>query len=1010
MKQDNVLEGLKNFQIETVNSVIDRFNNGQNKVLVADEVGLGKTLIARGVISQLLKQKRNNKIFNVVYICSNQSIASQNMRKLAINENAISRSIGDRLSMQSLNIYNQNLNRDPNSNMQIIPLTPETSFYIKSRRGNVAERALIYATLCRIPEFKKYKNKFKRILTYPAKETFEDWVKEKREKIEKSYIDYIHDDLIKKISETTVQDGIRLLDFIENNRIKAEDISTGEIVKQLRIIFSELGLEMLKPDLVIMDEFQKFKDLIGVEQESETNLIAKKFFNKKNLKILLLSATPYTLYATQEELQQAMENNNDAEYDMCHKEFMDVMNFIFEENKFEDFKRIWNNHSKNLYSINGVKFDDLKKSKKEAEDAMYQAISRTERNHLIDKEAKRTPIEISELDIKSYLQMANIVDEMKKEEQYRKTLLTLDYVKSCPYVLSFAISYKLKEQIKDYLLNTRKSLKNTNLLLLDENTINNYQSGNIMKSNARLNEINNVVFKENIQNLLWLPPTKNYYALEKPFKNIQNNTKTIIFSKWEMVPRMISTLFSYEVEQKIYKDVKYNETKKRGRIREEEFPSWLLLLYPSQKLSKLYNPIENLNNKNVKKEVYKEFEKITKAYTNQTYRAKKFHYLFPLIVDDEEYVEKWFETIKDIYPKAVENLKKEYNKYKENPSVPDTKNFREIMTNYIIASPANCIYRNLGDSKIATQIAKNFVKLFNGAEATAILDKCYNIAKEQTYWKRVLSYCYAGNLQAVIDEYFYMITECNCLENNQSKNNIIKEIVGDAMNLNTATYNVDMTTGRKKVVTNKMRAHFAMGFSRGDSSLNRNDNENESTNRTESIRTAFNSPFWPFVLASTSIGQEGLDFHYYCKRIVHWNLPSNPINLEQREGRIDRFKSLAIREYVAKKNVNAKFERNIWKEMFENVEKDENDESGLCPNWCLKNNEKIDIERIIPMYPLSEDINKYNRAENILELYRLTLGQERQEDLLINILESDKIKDQDLKELFIDLCPWNRKK
>ena len=61
------------------------------------------------------------------------------------------------------------------------------------------------------------------------------------------------------------------------------------------------------------------------------------------------------------------------------------------------------------------------------------------------------------------------------------------------------------------------------------------------------------------------------------------------------------------------------------------------------------------------------------------------------------------------------------------------------------------------------------------------------------------------------------------------------------------------------------------------------------------------------------------------------------------------------------------------------------------------------------MYPLSEDINNYNRAENILELYRLTLGQERQEDLLINILESDKIKDQDLKELFIDLCPWKRK-
>ena len=84
-----------------------------------------------------------------------------------------------------------------------------------------------------------------------------------------------------------------------------------------------------------------------------------------------------------------------------------------------------------------------------------------------------------------------------------------------------------------------------------------------------------------------------------------------------------------------------------------------MLLYPSQKLSELYNPIENLDNKNVKKDVYKEFEKIAKTYTNKTYRAKKFHYLLPLIVDDEEYVEKWFETIKDIYPKAVENLKKE---------------------------------------------------------------------------------------------------------------------------------------------------------------------------------------------------------------------------------------------------------------------------------------------------------------------------------------------------------------
>lgn len=35
------------------------------------------------------------------------------------------------------------------------------------------------------------------------------------------------------------------------------------------------------------------------------------------------------------------------------------------------------------------------------------------------------------------------------------------------------------------------------------------------------------------------------------------------------------------------------------------------------------------------------------------------------------------------------------------------------------------------------------------------------------------------------------------------------------------------------------------------------------------VRTAFNSPFWPFVLATTSASQEGIDFHRYCRCVVH---------------------------------------------------------------------------------------------------------------------------------------------
>jgi len=46
------------------------------------------------------------------------------------------------------------------------------------------------------------------------------------------------------------------------------------------------------------------------------------------------------------------------------------------------------------------------------------------------------------------------------------------------------------------------------------------------------------------------------------------------------------------------------------------------------------------------------------------------------------------------------------------------------------------------------------------------------------------------------------------------------------------------------------------------------------------VRQAFNSPLWPFVLVTTSIGQEGLDFHTYCRAVVHWNLPANPVDME----------------------------------------------------------------------------------------------------------------------------------
>jgi hypothetical protein len=66
------LDALKDFQRATVNVVYDNlFRNGQQRMLVADEVGLGKTIVAKGVIARRIKDKieaGDNTPLKVTYI------------------------------------------------------------------------------------------------------------------------------------------------------------------------------------------------------------------------------------------------------------------------------------------------------------------------------------------------------------------------------------------------------------------------------------------------------------------------------------------------------------------------------------------------------------------------------------------------------------------------------------------------------------------------------------------------------------------------------------------------------------------------------------------------------------------------------------------------------------------------------------------------------------------------------------------------------------------------------
>ncbi|WP_026605541.1 SNF2-related protein [Methylocapsa acidiphila] len=65
--------------------------------------------------------------------------------------------------------------------------------------------------------------------------------------------------------------------------------------------------------------------------------------------------------------------------------------------------------------------------------------------------------------------------------------------------------------------------------------------------------------------------------------------------------------------------------------------------------------------------------------------------------------------------------------------------------------------------------------------------------------------------------------------------------------------------------------------------------------RRQKIQDAFNTPFFPMILVGNRTMQEGLNLQRQCRRVVHHDLRWNPADMEQRVGRVDRHGSLAER-------------------------------------------------------------------------------------------------------------------
>lgn len=1031
-REEETLAELKDFQRATVNRCFEVYKSGQKRILVADEVGLGKTLIAKGVIARTARwhKEDNDNLFKTIYICSNQSIASQNIHRLC--DGATFDGVTDaRLSMQHLKIFEQE--NDPeilDRYIQIIPLTPGTSFNITGGSGSVNERALMFALLRRMEYFQHILDEFEAMMIDGAKVSWDNWCKAyyedrvvKCDQKSGNYISVMMEQLQKHFSEDLIAEISDQCKKIELNRNQYTR-GSHKVLYKLRNIFAGISIDYLQPDLVIMDEFQRFRELISANESTEIGMLTSRFLKSGDAKVLLLSATPYKLYQTLDEMS---EYGTDEHF----SEFLEVMDFLFDnEQKKVEFREVWTDYSRSLREISrdNITILNIQNLKRQAEDSMYGGVCRTERmlidnqGSILDPGQAKTSLKVTERDVLSYIEADKLIQEVGQAFG-----VPVDYVKSAPYLLSFMENYQLKKDIKKYFKAHPEKIRlaRKQSLWLDKAMLKDYRE--IPLNNARLRKLRDIAFEKKAQNLLWIPPSKPYYELAGAFLNSEGYSKVLVFSAWEMVPRMIASMLSYEAERLTVGKRYAKEKDKKGKdyFARQRFPLRKLklnqdgaqplfaLLYPSVTLSKLYNPARSMGQelKEIKRQITRELNRLIQPLSRYVDPSRgsiidtRWYYIAPMLLDlDEPQIKAFFDQAEPEEKMHREKLR-EFRSYYENPEDVGLRRMPndlvEVLTNMTLASPAVCSLRTFGDTELAGRLAKEMINLFNTPEAISAIEMQYGKTSDDAYYKNVLKYAVDGNLQSVLDEYVHMIDDDN-------PGTIASRII-DAININTANYTADTYFSFKNEIEgNKerkisIRSHFAAGFYNLA-------NDNKTTQRKDSVRNAFNSPFRPFVLATTSIGQEGLDFHYYCRKIVHWNLPSNPIDLEQREGRINRFKSLAIRQNIARKYGSIKFKDKVWDEMFDAALRDKKDKDPeLVPFWCLPEGTDIKIERIVPQYPLSKDGTAYERLIKILSLYRLTLGQARQEELLEYLFNNFSEDERDkLKDLFIDLSPFRR--
>jgi hypothetical protein len=890
---------LKPFQEETVKAVIQAFKTkgSSRRFLVADEVGLGKTIVAQEVIRQLIRYRRKPLV--VFYFCSNLSIANQNRTKLLEVLDGDTAGALCRVDRLTLVPSLSDKEKPSHPRLHLYTLTPETSLPLrqgKRRDGKKEERAIIHHLVKAIwPDFLKARNRGIHYFSFAVsnKERWETYLKQQQPKVARNK-DFPRAFLNALKKEFNIPNKTALKRRLQN-------MDKHRLIGRLRNALAATALTVVKPDLIIFDEFQRFRDLVAsnpdnpdeslsdrerevMEAKSRVLSQLRGDHSKDPPMLLLLSATPYRLYAQRSEEVNGLTH---------HTEFFDLIEFLYGGDDAAHQKR----------TVCAAAFDQLGselhrgcpdsaqalQARIQVQTMLRPVIARTERASFqfqgVNGRPEPLPAPLQSDDLKIFRHLSDSFNEDHRASAVTYwTSIPLPMQTMGPHYVTWT---KAETQPPDGAPHLTQKQRDQFL-------------GANSWPHPRLRALQEKLASSEKLTLPWLPPSLAWWDLAGNWQSAGDDvSKLLIFSRFRAVPQAVSALLSFDLETELLagQTLKYQDVTKRRALQARPKRQLLLAMFhPSPWLIEVTDPLA-ANSRSLDKirailrrQIIDALRELGVSISHKQQPKKRS--LRQKLTGQNPYQRTTWQLLAQIenlsgcwsygysaWRQLAANLRDDnteaglarllpaWNAAAMEPLRSVTQSEVNDLVEFALSAPGvvlgRALHRHWPEAVSQTGFADTLDVAWNGLR-TYLDQRWFFVAikgeNDDRYPQAIRQAIIDGNLEAVLDEHLWIIHQIRSHSGGE-----LAAALKRALSLRTSNFYMYEADNKDPDAAFSLRSHAVLPFTQAQtraraSQAKNADDSTEPTLRADELRTSFNSPFWPHVLVTTSVGQEGLDF------------------------------------------------------------------------------------------------------------------------------------------------------